>query len=630
MKKGTLSAWIALVFALSASSALVLGACAGKSPGGPGNQDGGGDDDDDDDQPVIDAEVPSTPDAGFEACSEAQAGSFSFVKIGTWRDDAKAAYSFIHDDMCDSTVTGIWNYGVPQLKARGIKAGMGVIAGLCEENGVWDQVIAEEQMGFEIISHSYSHPQIESSNMQKEIAEAKALIDGKVQNPVTFFIFPYDFFLPETIAKLMSTGHLGARAGIRDDNDGFDKPPISGTAPDNDFAVEFDVWPRSFSKYALYYPQDVLQVHVWNAIERGGWAMREFHSVIPDDQPPEGNGFGPVTLSIYNKHLDFLVDAYKSNQVWTANPSEVIRYRHAAKACKASVSGSTISFDTAAADCTKFATPISVIVKTSGDVPRVDATQGGVAVSTRRIADKTFSITADPTKGDVELVGCANEGPAVDPSVSLEPKPQRANSVCDIQSAKGTGSEGKMDDLERPADEFQALPNPSQADGRDGTWSWYPQTAKVEMAAEGSNHYVHYTGSNLAAWTGVTLAFMNSNGAGACYDGSAYQGIRFKIKGTVADAMLNNKIILSVVTAETQTQTYGGDLNGEGGHFNKQISLTSSWQTVSIPWADLQKPTWGMTTSLPAVAKTKLQALDFGVADTATSFDISIDDIELY
>jgi hypothetical protein len=208
--------------------------------------------------------------------------------------------------------------------------------------------------------------------------------------------------------------------------------------------------------------------------------------------------------------------------------------------------------------------------------------------------------------------------------------PTAANSVCDIQKAVGTGSPGMMDNLERPADEFQALPNPSNGDGRDGTWSWYPQTASVTMDADGSNHFVHYTGTALNAWSGVTLAFMNSNGAGACYDATAYHGIRFKIKGNVNDTMLNNKVIVSLVTAETQTRTYGGDLVGEGGHFNKQVPVTSSWQTVSIAWADFDKPTWGATTSLTAVAKTKLQAIDFGVSNTAASFDLELDDLELY
>ncbi len=49
-----------------------------------------------------------------------------------------------------------------------------------------------------------------------------------------------------------------------------------------------------------------------------------------------------------------------------------------------------------------------------------------------------------------------------------------------------------------------------------------------------------------------------------------------------------------------------------------------------IPWADLNRPTWGTTMNLMAVAKGKLQAIDWGVSNAASSFEIFIDDVELY
>ena len=69
---------------------------------------------------------------------------------------------------------------------------------------------------------------------------------------------------------------------------------------------------------------------------------------------------------------------------------------------------------------------------------------------------------------------------------------------------------------------------------------------------------------------------------------------------------------------------------GTGGHFNKVIPITSGWTTVSITFAELNRPTWGATTMLTAVAKGKLQAIDWGVTDKASAFDIWLDDIELY
>ena len=604
-------------FALRALGTLgalgLAGAACGGSAGG-----GGGDDDDDGPDPI-------------PACEPAGAGGFTFEKIATWADDAKGAYSFIHDDMCGPALGGIVEHAVPALGAAGIRAGLAPIVEQCELNQKWGDVTDAEQRGHEIVSHSYTHVNITPENAGHEIGEAKSVFDTHVQHPISFIVFPYDYFTPQTVAVVQSSGHMGARAGIRDDNDGFMRPPINPAEPSNDFAVEFDVWPRSYSKYALFFPEDVLSVHAHHAIEKGGWAMREFHSVMPDGGDESQHGFGPIEVSAYQRHLKFLADAWKKGVLWTAPPSEVLRYRHARMACGASVAGDQITFDTSNPDCTKFATPISVIVTTGDDVPRIDGTQGGSTVLARKLGPKRFSITADPTKGPVSLTGCSNRGLEVEPDLPLPAKPSPAASVCAIETIRGAGSPGKMDDLERSPDLLQLLPNPSQGDGRTGTWSWYPQNVQVGIQTDGAGKVLRYAGTNVGGWTGVTLAFLGGNGAGSCYDATTYQGVRFKIRGTVsATDELNGKVVVSLVTAETQSRLYGGDLDGEGGHFNKVISVTPTWQTVSIAWADLNRPTWGATSSLTAVAKGKLQAIDWGISNTATSFELFIDDIELY
>jgi hypothetical protein len=352
---------------------------------------------------------------------------------------------------------------------------------------------------------------------------------------------------------------------------------------------------------------------------------------MPDGADPSQHGFGPIDLASYKKHLEFLRDARKKGVLWTAPPSTIVRYRHARSACKASVSGDTITFDTSNPECTKYATPISVIIKSASDVPRVDGTQAGASVPTRKLGENRFSITADPTKGPVALTTCANRGHEIDPDLDIGARPMPANSVCEIETVAGAGGAGKMDDLERSNDQLQVLPNPGQADKRTGSWSWYPQSAQVSIDADGANKALHYRGTGLAAWTGATLAFLGGNGAGTCYDATKYTGIRFRIKGTVTSSdELNGKIIVSLVTSETQSRDFGGDLMGTGGHFNKVIPVTAGWTTVSITFAELTKPTWGATTMLTAVAKQKLQAIDWGVSDKASVFDIWLDDIELY
>jgi hypothetical protein len=256
--------------------------------------------------------------------------------------------------------------------------------------------------------------------------------------------------------------------------------------------------------------------------------------------------------------------------------------------------------------------------------------QGTEPVTTRKLAANTYAITADPTLGPVELNGCTDQGPQV-VSGTPRPRPEPAQSVCDLESSVGTGSPGNMDDLERPPEDLQVLPNPGQADGRTGSWSWYPQSASVLIDDDAGNSALHYSANSLGAWTGATLASLGGNGAGTCYDASAYSGIRFRIKGVVNSTdQLSGQVIVSMVTAETQSQIYGGDLDGEGGHFHNIVAVTPTWQTVSIPFAQLNTPTWGDNLSLTSFASEQLQSIDWGVTNQHTDFDLWFDDIELY
>ena len=616
------------------------GAGGSAGSGGSGNRGGSGGSG----GPIISPPPSFSPPAGriedgpFTCTSDAAAGAITFEKIGEWRDGADAAYTIIHDDACGPELRGIDMVAVPALDMRNIKANMGPFVQVCEEGGLWDVVRDMQAKGHEIINHSYSHPNIRASNAGREVMMAKMIFDMKLMKPVTFFIFPFDDFSDETINLVQMAGHLGARAGSRDDNDGFENPPVNKSIPDNDMRLEFDAWPRAYSKYTSYPEKDLLNLHVHNAIEKKGFAVREFHSVSTKDVPPlNGEGFGPVPLKLYEQHLDFLFHAWKANKVWTSTASTIIKYRQARMACTATVSDTAITFNTSNPKCTEYATPISVIVTTANDVAGLKAVQGGMPVSVRKLGPKRFSVTADPTKGNVDIGGCGNAPPTVDSGTQLPPKPMAVATVCELEQVKGTGMPGRMDNLERSMANLQVLPNPSQGDGRTGSWSWYPQTVSVTIDQETpTNKALKYSGAVMGNWTGATLAFLGGNGAGTCYDATAYKGIKFRIRGKVdapTDNLLNGRVAVSLITAETQIQKYGGDLKDPtgmgGGHFNFFAPVTAEWATVELTWDKFQRPTWGATTGLMMPALTKLQAIDFGISDKAVSFEVFIDDIEL-
>ena len=90
------------------------------------------------------------------------------------------------------------------------------------------------------------------------------------------------------------------------------------------------------------------------------------------------------------------------------------------------------------------------------------------------------------------------------------------------------------------------------------------------------------------------------------------------------------RIIVSLVTAQTQSRKFGGDLKGEGGHFTAAVEVTPTWTAVSLPFASFAPPTWGDTAALTTPALDRLQAIDWSAAVDDAELQLYLDDIELY
>ncbi len=127
---------------------------------------------------------PDVIDDSPVAChAAADAGGFTFVKLATWKDDAKAAYSMIHDDMCGSALAGIQDLAVPQLEAHNLTAALGPFVEACDESGgLWDVVRLAQAQGNEIVNHSYTHPNITPENAARLVQLAKTDPSATVRN----------------------------------------------------------------------------------------------------------------------------------------------------------------------------------------------------------------------------------------------------------------------------------------------------------------------------------------------------------------------------------------------------------------------------------------------------------------
>ncbi len=354
------------------------------------------------------------------------APGFSLVEVATWRGGAAAAYSLVHDSVCDRSAEGNFQHADPELMRRGLHGTFGVIVGSCEQgpgNNKWARVKALATHGHELVNHSFSHACLgspmgcagvrRSEDFAQEIDRAAQLLQDNTGQIVRYFDFPFDTCGTEAVAHLRQRGYLGARCGGR----GVSPADI----PDG-FETRYDVWGPSYSMYRdrgpcqgvvqplANTPPDVLPAacrsfvldqYVEDAIAAKGWATRTLTG-FSDDM----NAFQPISLADYTAHLDFLKAKVDQGQLWVDGPAAILTYRFAREKCPPpTVEGNTLHFAAPGPDCQKHATTLSYVVSaTTMPAPAtLTVTQGHSNTPARTLAPGRYLVDADPTLGDAEL-----------------------------------------------------------------------------------------------------------------------------------------------------------------------------------------------------------------------------------
>ncbi|HVJ21570.1 MAG TPA: polysaccharide deacetylase family protein [Polyangiaceae bacterium] len=310
--------------------------------------------------------------------------------VTPWKENAKAAYTIIHDDLCDVSLDSAFDVADVELNARGLRAGFGAIVGSCVERDLWSRMETLRQHGHEIVCHSWSHPNLVedlTANVDQELNQATMTLNASLAGQNTsYYIFPYDAFNDGLIAQLDALGYVGARAGERGLNPADFADPMRNM---------FDVW--GATAYAM--GPAGLQEYVDEAITSGGWANREFHAVGTE-------AWEPVPTADYTAHLDYVKSKVDAGELWMDTPSAVVRYRFARANCgQPTVSAGTVSFSAVGPTCSKYGTELSVDLTTTVDAATLFANQAGVALTTKKLGPNLYRVNIDPSKGTAFIGG---------------------------------------------------------------------------------------------------------------------------------------------------------------------------------------------------------------------------------
>jgi hypothetical protein len=167
-------------------------------------------------------------------------------------------------------------------------------------------------------------------------------------------------------------------------------------------------------------------------------------------------------------------------------------------------------------------------------------------------------------------------------------------------------------------------------DGRKGSWITYDDgTGKQSPPSRtalrpsrlpggnGASHYgLHISGGRFTDW-GVT--FGTELADAACYDASAYAGVKFSAKGS-------GQIRVGFQMIDVQDVKYGGFCKADCyDTHRKLIELSSTFQEYSVRWEELAQ----LFDAGPPVAfdPRRIRFLEFGVAPESTPFDVWLDDV---
>ncbi|MEN9610771.1 MAG: hypothetical protein RLZZ628_1585 [Bacteroidota bacterium] len=334
------------------------------------------------------------------------------VAYAPWKDNAKAAYTIVHDDFGDDGTSGIAQYADNIAYSRGIKFCFGAITSECDAND-WANARRMRSHGHEAINHTHSHRcsyqpgwcasnnLYTPANFPVELDGSTTLIEQNVGERPRFFIHPYDLSTQQVLDRLKSLGYLGARSGTQ---------ATFNTAAFNDF------FHLNFFVYDPTSNLNSLNTAVQSTIAAGGYAMRELHGV--------GDGsWAVVSVANYTAHLDYVKQQMDAGNLWAATASEVITYKMQKDAYQPSVAYDataktlTIKFSGASGQTALFKTPVTLNIQLNGltFTGGLTAKQGTETLPVVASSTK-LTVNAYPHKGNIVISaqttgGCAPNCP---------------------------------------------------------------------------------------------------------------------------------------------------------------------------------------------------------------------------
>ncbi|HPR88760.1 MAG TPA: polysaccharide deacetylase family protein [bacterium] len=225
------------------------------------------------------------------------------LRICTWRNSRRAAYSIAFDD---ATRSSHYLVSAPELEARGLRGTFNLNTKDIVDWEPWQKLFDK---GHELASHGWSHVrmgELDETTLHAEFSRAKSdllkLIKGMKEVPS--FTFPNGSASPLARAIALQY-HLSARVGGGINAANFSQEELSRV--------------NGIGVYAPYV-ESRFEPFIHQVIAKGGWVLFYFHTVSAAGD----SGETTTPLALFRQHLDFV--KARSDSFWFATQGEVATY----------------------------------------------------------------------------------------------------------------------------------------------------------------------------------------------------------------------------------------------------------------------------------------------------------------
>lgn len=239
------------------------------------------------------------------------------VRVLSWPNGARAAYTLVHDDFGMQEAEGIERYADTMAFHRGLRFSYGPVTDFCNHQD-WVNGKRLCAHGHEVINHSHRHlcgKEIDwcsfgywkEKDFDREMNLSAQLIKDSIGQTPRFFIFPFDLFTDTMVHYLMAHPYYyGARAGAQNKGNKAD--------------TSFDPYRINFTVHRPEQGLGTMLEDARQAIQDSTWLVQVAHGV-------EDRSWGSIPLTEYTSLLDSLRAWQKSGLLFVGTLEELTRYR---------------------------------------------------------------------------------------------------------------------------------------------------------------------------------------------------------------------------------------------------------------------------------------------------------------